>query len=172
MEVDNVTYISNSDLESDSESDTDEKIIFISDIERKLNNIPYSLANRDQLSKGKPTSTELVLYSIPSSISVPEQKDVVKRAIIESRERLRRQSPSSAVELSSFPGNSTRLSNSAFSELPTHMPNMFNEMVVESDGIANGLVNGWDSWGPIDENVDMKPSEDLDDDDLDVMEIE
>ena len=172
MEVDNVIYIS--DLESDSESDTDEKVIFISDIEKKLNKIPYTIANRDLSSKGQPTSTELVLYSIPSSISVPEQKDVVKRAIIESRERLRKQgesSPNIAVGLSTFPGNFTRRPNGTPSETPAHVPNdMFNEMMVGSIGIANELVDGWDSWRPIDENVDMRPLEDLDD--LDVMEIE
>lgn len=172
MEVDNVIYIS--DLETDSESDTDEKVIFISDIEKKLSKIPYSLANRDQPSKGQPTSTELVLYSIPSSISVPEQKDVVKRAILESRERLQMRaesSPNVAVEMSTFPGNFTGLPNGTFSEHPTAMPSdMFNEMVVESNGIADGLVDRWDSWRQIDENVDMKPSEDLGD--LDEMEIE
>ena len=39
-------------------------------------------------SKGLSTSIELLLYSVPSSISVPEQEDVVRRAIVKSRERL------------------------------------------------------------------------------------
>lgn len=88
MEVDNVIYIS--DLESDSDSDT-EQVIFIPEIEKKLNQIPYQIASRDN-NKSTSTSTELVLYSVPSSISVPETKDVVKRAIIESRQRLREKS--------------------------------------------------------------------------------
>ncbi|KAF8424678.1 hypothetical protein EV426DRAFT_514616, partial [Tirmania nivea] len=88
MEVDNVVYVS--DLDSDSESDTDDEIVFIPDIERKLSRIPYQLVSGT--SKNLSPSTEIVLYSVPSSISIPEQKDVVRRAIIESRQRLREKS--------------------------------------------------------------------------------
>ena len=53
-----------------------------------MNRIPPSvLAKPDQDFAGK----ELVLYSDPTSISVPEEKDSVRKAIVEARARVRKQ---------------------------------------------------------------------------------
>jgi hypothetical protein len=92
-------YIYNLDDElsssSDNESSSDEagaaKLVFLPDIEKHLRNnrrIPGHLLNPgrpDAASEGK----ELVLYRVPSSLSVPEEQDSVRKAIIEARERAR-----------------------------------------------------------------------------------
>ena len=80
-------YIHNLDEElADVESD-EEKLIFLPDIERRLNRIPKSvLSTPDDTSK---IGNEVVLYSVPTSISIPEEQDNVRKAIIESRQRAR-----------------------------------------------------------------------------------
>ena len=81
-------YIHNLDEElADIESD-EEKLIFLPDIEKKLAKIPKSVL----LGEGYPcvaTGNEVVLYSVPSSLTVPEEQDKVRKAIIESRARAR-----------------------------------------------------------------------------------
>ena len=82
-------YIHNLDEElADIESE-EEKLVFLPDIDKKLamvGNIPKSVL----LGEGHPsTGHEVVLYSVPSSISVPEDQDKVRKAIIESRARAR-----------------------------------------------------------------------------------
>lgn len=77
----------------DAESDGEGKLVFLPDIEKHLraNRLPLSipkpmLPNEDGELAGK----QLVLYSDgPSSISVPENQDSVRKAIIEARARLR-----------------------------------------------------------------------------------
>lgn len=95
-------YIYNLDdelSESDAESESG-KLLFLPDIEKHLrtSRIPPLLL-------GKPESAtagrELVLYSVPSSISVPEEKDSVRRAIIEARARVREKQ---AAEKETEPG--------------------------------------------------------------------
>ncbi|KAJ4131057.1 hypothetical protein NW768_006598 [Fusarium equiseti] len=85
-------YIYNIDdeLSSDSESDDSGKLVFLPDIEKHLraNRIPPSvLAN----SEGELAGMQVVLYSDPKSLTVPEDKDSVRKAIIESRQRAREQ---------------------------------------------------------------------------------
>lgn len=82
-------YIRNLDdeLSSDSEAE-DGNLIFLPDIEKHLRNnrIPAAVLARpdpDYLSK------QLVLYSVPSSITVPEEQDSVRKAIIDARARVR-----------------------------------------------------------------------------------
>ena len=66
--------------------ESEEKLIFLPDIEKKLGKIPKSVL----LGEGYPcTGNEVVLYSVPSSLSVPEEQDKVRKAIIESRARAR-----------------------------------------------------------------------------------
>lgn len=92
MQVDDTkykVYINNLDDElSDGESD-DGKLVFLPDIEKQLRatRIPQSiLVNSDGELAGQ---NQLVLYSIPSSLSVPEEQDSVRKAIIETRARVR-----------------------------------------------------------------------------------
>ncbi|KAK8162732.1 hypothetical protein BKA80DRAFT_190700, partial [Phyllosticta citrichinensis] len=68
------------DIESDEENP-----IFLPDIEKHLNRIPPHLLKSKV---PQPTQhNQLVLYSIPQSLSVPEDKDSVRKAIIEARAR-------------------------------------------------------------------------------------
>jgi len=92
MEVENSkhkVYIYDLDAElSDSESD-DGKLVFLPDIEKHLRETripPSVLANSDGELAG---CSQLVLYNIPSSLTVPEEKDSVRKAIIETRARAR-----------------------------------------------------------------------------------
>lgn len=85
-------YIYNIDdeLSSDSETDDPGKLVFLPDIEKHLraNRIPPAvLAN----SEGELAGMQLVLYSDPKSLTVPEDRDSVRKAIIESRRRTREQ---------------------------------------------------------------------------------
>jgi hypothetical protein len=96
MQLDNTAnkvYIYNLDDElSDSDSSSDEsRLIFLPDIEKHLRNrIPAAiLANSEGELAGRNLHTDLVLYNIPSSLSVPEDRDSVRKAIIETRARAR-----------------------------------------------------------------------------------
>ncbi|KAJ4295953.1 hypothetical protein N0V88_004655 [Collariella sp. IMI 366227] len=85
-------YIHNLDDElssSDNESDTG-KLVFLPDIEkhlRRTNRLP--LPGRALDPRADPSAElagkELVLYSVPRAISVPEERDGVRRAILEAR---------------------------------------------------------------------------------------
>ena len=90
MNIDNTrdrVYIHNLDDElADIESD-EEKLIFLPDIEKRLSRIPrHVLAN----GRGeRQENQELVLYSVPKSLTVDEDHDSVRKAILESRQRAR-----------------------------------------------------------------------------------
>ncbi|KAK4181725.1 hypothetical protein QBC36DRAFT_174482 [Triangularia setosa] len=82
-------YIYNLDDELSSDNETDDgKLVFLPDIEKHLrsNRIPpnfLAAAPADAADK------QLVLYRVPSSITVPEEQDSVRKAIIEARQRMR-----------------------------------------------------------------------------------
>lgn len=102
-------YIYNIDdeLSSDSEAE-DGRLVFLPDIEKHLkqNRIPrHVLANND----GELAGMQVVLYSDPKSLSVPEEKDGVRKAVLEARKR-HREAQTQARE--------GRLSNVASRELP------------------------------------------------------
>ena len=79
---------------SDVQSD-EEKLVFLPDIERKLGKIPKSvLTTRSQ----PVTSNEMILYNVPSSLSVPKSEDVVRKAIIETRARAREKQAQNAKD--------------------------------------------------------------------------
>ncbi|TVY46539.1 hypothetical protein LOCC1_G003345 [Lachnellula occidentalis] len=83
-------YIYDLDAElSDSGESDDGKLVFLPDIKKHLqvSRIPPSiLANSDGELAG---NNQLVLYNIPSSLTVPEAQDSVRKAIIETRARAR-----------------------------------------------------------------------------------
>ncbi|KAL6876641.1 hypothetical protein J3F83DRAFT_726542 [Trichoderma novae-zelandiae] len=82
-------YIYDLDAELSSDSDTDDgRLIFLPDIEKHLreSRIPRGVLANDQ---GELAGMQLVLYSDPKSISVPEERDSVRRAILEARQRAR-----------------------------------------------------------------------------------
>lgn len=61
------------------------KGMFLPDIDRKISAIPQQLLQNQTSS----ASTQMVLYHVPSSISVPEEQDHVRKAIVASRARAR-----------------------------------------------------------------------------------
>jgi len=70
---------------ADIESD-EERLIFLPDIDKKLSKIPqHVLTGKREDQEGQ----ELVLYSVPASLTVPAEQDTVRRAIVESRQRAR-----------------------------------------------------------------------------------
>lgn len=95
-------YIANIDDElADIESD-EEKMVFIPDIEKRLMKIPKSvLYGKESSSAGN----EVVLYGVPESLSVPPDKDIVRKAIIESRARAQSSPQTQTVYTNGFTNN-------------------------------------------------------------------
>lgn len=83
-------YIYDLDAElSDSGESDDGKLVFLPDIKKHLRDsrIPPSvLLNAEGELAG---NNQLVLYNIPSSLTIPEDQDSVRKAIIETRARAR-----------------------------------------------------------------------------------
>ncbi len=79
-------YIYNLDQElADIESE-EERLVFLPDIEKKLGKIPKSLLR----GHSQPAvNTQMVLYNVPSSLTVAPEQDNVRKAIIETRARAR-----------------------------------------------------------------------------------
>jgi hypothetical protein len=71
-----------SDIESDEENP-----IFLSDIEKHLSKIPKHILAGPELKATK--DNQLVLYNVPSSLTIPEEQDRVRKAIVEARARIR-----------------------------------------------------------------------------------
>jgi len=86
---------------ADIESD-EERLIFLPDIEEKLSKIPqHVLTGKREDQEGQ----ELVLYSVPSSLTVPAEQDTVRRAIVESRQRARDKAAREAQSQSLYMNN-------------------------------------------------------------------
>ncbi|OHE93686.1 hypothetical protein CORC01_11003 [Colletotrichum orchidophilum] len=83
-------YIYNIDDElSSSESEPDEgKLVFLPNIEKHLRQtrIPPSIFANDE---GQLAGMQVVLYNEPASLTVPREQDSVRKAIVESRARMR-----------------------------------------------------------------------------------
>ena len=103
------SYIYDIERELASIEAEEKRISFLPDIEKVLNAIPNSI-----LSEPKPEQNELVLYRVPRSLTVTEDQDNVRKAIIESRARARaRQAESSAYSPSVVPQSDDK-DNSVF----------------------------------------------------------
>jgi hypothetical protein len=89
MQVDDTkdrVYIHNLDDELSNIEAEEERLVFLPEIEKKLVKIPKSVL----LGEGYPTTgSEMILYRVPNSLTVPEEQDKVRKAIIESRARAR-----------------------------------------------------------------------------------
>ncbi|KAJ6092021.1 hypothetical protein N7467_003990 [Penicillium canescens] len=81
------TYIHN--LDQELEGDSPDGLIF-SPLATKLLSVPASVLS------SQPSGKELVLYTEPASLTVPKDKDNIRKAILESRERARAESAESA----------------------------------------------------------------------------
>ena len=81
----NRVYIHNLDAELKNIEAEEEKLVFLPDIEKKLGKIPNNVLRGDvhPSAQGK----QMVLYEVPHSISIPENQDSVRKAILESRKR-------------------------------------------------------------------------------------
>ncbi|KAF2736642.1 hypothetical protein EJ04DRAFT_462704 [Polyplosphaeria fusca] len=99
MQVDdtpNRVYIYDLDAElSDIESDEDNPI-FLSDIEKHLSKIPKHLLSGPELKATKDNA--MVLYQVPSSLTMPREQDSVRKAIAEARARIRKRQLSTVGE--------------------------------------------------------------------------
>lgn len=71
---------------SDIESDEDTPI-FLSDIEKHLSKIPKHVLLRPEPKANE--NNQVVLYNVPTSLSVPQERDGVRKAIVEARQRIR-----------------------------------------------------------------------------------
>ncbi|ELR05885.1 hypothetical protein GMDG_07658 [Pseudogymnoascus destructans 20631-21] len=83
-------YDLDKELEEIESSDDENKLVFLPDIEKRLLNrrIPSSiLANKDGELAGMNQSQAMVLYDIPHSLTLTDEKDSVRKAILESRRR-------------------------------------------------------------------------------------
>lgn len=81
-------FIHNLEDELADLSSEEDNPIFIPDIERKLNALPRALLRPDR-SNG--AGNELILYEIPTSLTIPIEQDSTRKAIIESRQRAQEQ---------------------------------------------------------------------------------
>ncbi|KAI8297985.1 hypothetical protein K4K59_003037 [Colletotrichum sp. SAR11_240] len=74
---------------SSSESEPEEgKLVFLPDIEKHLSATripPHILANDE----GQLAGMQMVLYNEPTSLTIPQEQDSVRKAIVESRARMR-----------------------------------------------------------------------------------
>ncbi|KAK2736813.1 hypothetical protein FQN55_001402 [Onygenales sp. PD_40] len=87
MQVDDTkhrVYIHDLDSELAEIEAQENNVAFLPEIEKRLMAVPKSV-----LTNKPPANNELVLYHVPSSLSLPETQDSVRRAIIEARERAR-----------------------------------------------------------------------------------
>jgi len=64
---------------------TEPKTMFIPDIDKKVSAIPQHILQN----QSEKANYQLVLYRVPNSISIPEEKDAVRKAIIAARARAR-----------------------------------------------------------------------------------
>ncbi|KFY36938.1 hypothetical protein V495_07508 [Pseudogymnoascus sp. VKM F-4514 (FW-929)] len=83
-------YDLDKELEEIESSEDEDKLVFLPDIEKRLLNrrIPSSVfANKDGELAGMNRSQAMVLYDIPHSLTLTDEKDSVRKAIIEARRR-------------------------------------------------------------------------------------
>jgi hypothetical protein len=76
------------EIEAQEQRDKEGKIEFLPDIERKLNRLSKRVL-RDQDDLVADETNQLILYRVPTALSIPAEQDSVRRAIIESRARAR-----------------------------------------------------------------------------------
>lgn len=109
------------DLESEiAQIEAEEpKGTFLSDFDKKISAIPERLLQN----QSNNANTQMVLYQVPSSISVPEEHDHVRKAIIASRARTReKQAEEAKKKESREPGRSGSQVNGVLSD---HMEEMY-----------------------------------------------
>lgn len=90
MQVDDTrhrVYVHDLDAEL-ADVDTEERgLVFLPDIEQYFSKLPQQVLARKK--DGDHEGQQLVLYSVPKSLTVDEDRDLVRKAILESRQRAR-----------------------------------------------------------------------------------
>lgn len=81
-------YIHDLDAEVAEIESNEGEVMFLPGIEKRMTAIPKSVLG----GHGEPTNNQLVLYQVPSSLSVPGERDSVRKAIVEARARSREKS--------------------------------------------------------------------------------
>jgi hypothetical protein len=84
-------YIQNLDAEiaEIEANEPEERLIFLPDIEKHFSRIPEHLLSSPQDAISAAQQQELVLYSVPRSLTVDEGNDSVRKAILDARQRAR-----------------------------------------------------------------------------------
>jgi hypothetical protein len=84
-------YVQNLDAEiaEIEANEPEERLIFLPDIEKHFSRIPEHLLASPQGAGNAARQQELVLYSVPRSLTVDEGHDSVRRAILDARQRSR-----------------------------------------------------------------------------------
>jgi len=135
-------YIYDLDAElSDSGESDDGKLVFLPDIKKHLreSRIPPSvLANSEGELVG---NNQLVLYNIPSSLTIPEEQDSVRKAIIETRARAKAKQDQNRND---------DIRNAHTTVTPVNG--------VDSRAWYHGMVNGSSRATPADEIMDEEPT--------------
>ena len=82
-------YVQNLDAElaEIEANEPDERLIFLPDIEKHFSRIPEHILSNPQDATRQ--QQELVLYSVPRSLTLDESQDSVRKAILEARQRAR-----------------------------------------------------------------------------------
>lgn len=83
-------YDLDKEIEEIESLEDENKLVFLPDIEKRLLNkrIPSSIfANKDGELAGMNKNQAMVLYDIPHSLTLTDEKDSVRKAILESRRR-------------------------------------------------------------------------------------
>lgn len=89
-------YIHNLDEELAELASETPKLYFLPDIEKEFSRIPLEVLRSEQ--SDQKNGTELILYTAaPSSLSVPEEHDSVRKAILEVRARAREKTTSNTT---------------------------------------------------------------------------
>lgn len=165
-------YIYDLDAElSDSESSDDGRLVFLPDIQKHLRETripPMMLANREGELAGQ---KQLVLYSVPMSLTVPEEKDSVRKAIIEARARARAktQEEHGRSEVMNIGTESLQLNGTGSAERGMDARDWYHGRGNDVPGFTNGQAFAPQVFAPIVEEPQME--EPLMDDDPDAMDL-
>ncbi|KAL2444216.1 hypothetical protein ABEF95_015935 [Exophiala dermatitidis] len=127
--------------------------VFLPDIDKKVSSIPSRVLNNNiKLSPPPPPTNALVLYREPTSISIPEEMDVVRKAIVAARARARQkqaeefnaaqqQEPSSG---STTDNNDIDLDDEIVEEIPAPVHTLPGAVAVGA-GVGGGGSGGLDT---------------------------
>lgn len=135
-------YDLDAELEDGGEAD-DGRLVFLPDIEKHLakNRIPPALLAKDN--NGEGAGMQLVLYQEPSSLSVPQEFDSVRKAVAETRARLRLKQQDGA----SPPPASLNDPSPSQPRVPNGLNNLANDIPIQPTPMSRS-TGPWGSAAP------------------------